>query len=178
MTREHAQGLFDAERAVREAHDQLVNADATAVLPLLERATREALDLDQLDEDESSLRLVRVAALLGEMQGGRVVDLLVDILGLRRAGGAPRRRRGARRAGVGSLQGGRTGKSSVRWSDCPQAILPFRSCPTCWPRSGAGGDQAPRSISLAWRSRRRCAAVEALVETRRGGAAALGSARQ
>jgi HEAT repeat protein len=74
-------GLFDAERAVREAHDQLVNADATAVLPLLERATREALDLDQLDEDESSLRLVRVAALLGEMQGGRVVDLLVDILG-------------------------------------------------------------------------------------------------
>jgi HEAT repeat protein len=74
-------GLFDSERAVREAHDELVNADATSVLPLLERATREALDLDQLDEDESSLRLVRVAALLGEMQGARVVDLLVDILG-------------------------------------------------------------------------------------------------
>jgi HEAT repeat protein len=74
-------GLFDAERAVREAHDELVNADAAEVLPLIERATREALDLDHLDEDESSLRLVRVASLLGEMQGGKVVDLLVDILG-------------------------------------------------------------------------------------------------
>jgi HEAT repeat protein len=73
--------LFDAERAVRERHDELVNADPTMVVPLLERATREALELDQLDEDESSLRLVRVAALLGEMQGGRVVDLLIDILG-------------------------------------------------------------------------------------------------
>jgi HEAT repeat protein len=70
--------LFDAERAVRAAHDDLVDADSASVLPLLERATREALELD---EDESSLRLVRVAALLGEMQGGAVVDLLIDILG-------------------------------------------------------------------------------------------------
>jgi hypothetical protein len=73
--------LFDAERAVREAHDELVNADPSNVLPLLERATREALDLDARDEDESSLQLVRVAAVLGEMQGERVVDLLIDILG-------------------------------------------------------------------------------------------------
>jgi HEAT repeat protein len=73
--------LFDAERAVREGHDILVNADPTTVLPLLESATREALELDQLDEDESSLRLVRVAALLGEMQGGPTIDLLIDILG-------------------------------------------------------------------------------------------------
>jgi HEAT repeat protein len=73
--------LFDAERAVREGHDVLINADPAMVLPLLERATREALELDQLDEDESSLRLVRVAALLGEMQGGPTIDLLIDILG-------------------------------------------------------------------------------------------------
>jgi HEAT repeat protein len=73
--------LFDAERAVRETHDELVDADAAVVIPLLERATREALELDELDEDESSLRLVRVAALLGEMQGERVVDLLIDIVG-------------------------------------------------------------------------------------------------
>lgn len=73
--------LFDAERAVREAHDELVNANPSGVLPLLERATREALELDALDEDESSLQLVRVTALLGEMQGERVVDLLIDILG-------------------------------------------------------------------------------------------------
>jgi HEAT repeat protein len=73
--------LFDAERAVRRAHDELVDTAPESVLPLLEQATRAALSLDQLDEDEASLRLVRVAALLGEMQGPRVVDLLVDILG-------------------------------------------------------------------------------------------------
>jgi HEAT repeat protein len=73
--------LFDAERAVRQAHDGLVNADPARLLPMLEQATLEALDLDELDEDESSLRLVRVAAVLGEMQGPRVVDLLIDILG-------------------------------------------------------------------------------------------------
>jgi HEAT repeat protein len=73
--------LFDSERAVREAHDELVSAEPSRLLPILESATREALNLDELDEDESSLRLVRVAAVLGEMPGGRAVDLLVDILG-------------------------------------------------------------------------------------------------
>jgi HEAT repeat protein len=73
------EALFDAERAARRAHDALLDRDAEGVVPLLERAARQALELD--DEDESSLRLVRLAALLGEMQGPRVVDLLVDILG-------------------------------------------------------------------------------------------------
>lgn len=73
--------LFDAERATRAAHDQLIDADSAAVLPLLERAAREALALDELDEDEASLRLVRISAVLGEMQGGPVVDLLIEILG-------------------------------------------------------------------------------------------------
>jgi HEAT repeat protein len=73
--------LFDAERAVRAAHDELVDVAPEAVLPLLERATRDALSLDDLDEDEAALRLVRVAAVLGELQGPRVVDLLIDILG-------------------------------------------------------------------------------------------------
>jgi HEAT repeat protein len=73
--------LFDAERAARSAHDDLVDADPARVIPVLERATRQALALDNVDEDEASLRLVRVAAILGEMQGPRVVDLLIDILG-------------------------------------------------------------------------------------------------
>jgi HEAT repeat protein len=73
--------LFDAERAVRAAHDELVDVAPEAALPPLERATRDALSLDDLDEDEAALRLVRVAAVLGEMQGPRVVDLLIDILG-------------------------------------------------------------------------------------------------
>jgi len=75
------QALFDAERAVRAAHDDLADADPAEVLPVLERATRQALELDDIDEDEASLRLVRTAAILGEMQGARVVDLLIDILG-------------------------------------------------------------------------------------------------
>jgi HEAT repeat protein len=73
--------LFDAERAARQAHDELVDADPASVLRLLAEATREALALDEHDEDESSLRLVRIAGVLGEMQGPRVVDLLIDILG-------------------------------------------------------------------------------------------------
>jgi len=71
--------LFDAERTARDAHDELVDADRARVELLLERATREALAID--DEGESALRLVRLAGLLGEMEGARVVDLLIDILG-------------------------------------------------------------------------------------------------
>ncbi len=84
--------LFDAERAVRDAHDRLVDAQPAAVLPVIERFVREALENDEMDEDEASLRLVRLAALLGEMQGARVVDLLIDVVNCedpdaRRAGG-------------------------------------------------------------------------------------------
>jgi HEAT repeat protein len=73
--------LFDAERAVRKAHDDLAEEDPARVIPVLERATRGALVLDDVDQEEASLRLVRIAAILGEMQGPRVVDLLIDILG-------------------------------------------------------------------------------------------------
>ncbi len=71
--------LFDAERAARDAQDALVEGDPQDVLPAIERAVREALSLD--DEDEASLRLMCLAQLLGELEGPRVVDLLVDILG-------------------------------------------------------------------------------------------------
>jgi HEAT repeat protein len=73
--------LFDAERAARRAHDELVKADPVRVLALLQVTTRKALALDAVDEDEASLRLVRVAGVLGEMQGPGVIDLLIDILG-------------------------------------------------------------------------------------------------
>ena len=71
--------LFDAERAARDAHDDLAQGDPARLLPALERACGEALALD--DEDETSLRLTCLAELLGELDGPRVVDLLVDILG-------------------------------------------------------------------------------------------------
>ena len=70
--------LFDAERAVREAHEELAGEDPKALLPALDKAVRKAA---ALDEDEASLRLVRVAGVLGELEGPAVVDLLVDILG-------------------------------------------------------------------------------------------------
>jgi HEAT repeat protein len=71
--------LFDAERAARDAQDALVQEDPSRVLPPLEKACREAMSLD--DEDEASLRLRCLAELLGELEGPKVVDLLIDILG-------------------------------------------------------------------------------------------------
>jgi hypothetical protein len=71
--------LFDAERKVRSLHDRVAQAkedEATeALAKAFDAATKEA------DEGESALRLVRIAGLLGEFEGPRVVDLLVDILG-------------------------------------------------------------------------------------------------
>jgi HEAT repeat protein len=78
--------LFDAERAARDAHDdlgQLGQQDPVRLLPVLEKACREALALD--DDDEAALRLKCLAELLAELDGARVVDLLVDILGCEEA---------------------------------------------------------------------------------------------
>lgn len=75
------EALFDAERAAREAHEELTDGDLSEVVPVLERATSDALALEAEDEDESSLRLVRLATVLGDLEGAKVVDLLIDILG-------------------------------------------------------------------------------------------------
>ena len=71
--------LFDAERAARDAHETIVQEEPERLLPAIEKASREAMDLD--DEDESALRLKSIAGILGELEGSRVVDLLIDILG-------------------------------------------------------------------------------------------------
>ena len=70
--------LFDAERAVRTLHDQVADAAEEDALEALSRALDAALKLP--DADEASLRLVRVANLLGEFEGPRAVDLLIDVL--------------------------------------------------------------------------------------------------
>jgi hypothetical protein len=71
--------LFDAERKVRRLHDRVAQSreeEATeALAKALDAAQKEA------DEQEVALRLVRIAGLLGEFDGPRVVDLLIDILG-------------------------------------------------------------------------------------------------
>ncbi|MGH7271827.1 MAG: HEAT repeat domain-containing protein, partial [Polyangiaceae bacterium] len=74
--------LFQAERTARSARDALADIAQTepdTVVALLEQASRTAFALG--DEDEGSLELVQIAELLGEMQGPRVVDLLIAILG-------------------------------------------------------------------------------------------------
>jgi HEAT repeat protein len=70
--------LFDAERAVRSAHAQLSEAPQEALLDVLTSALAAALS--EADDEEATLRLVRIAALLGELEGPRVVDALIDVL--------------------------------------------------------------------------------------------------
>jgi HEAT repeat protein len=70
--------LFDAERTVRKLHDELAACPAADLLDALTAALSAALL--EAREDEASLRLVRIAALLGEHEGPRVVDALIDVL--------------------------------------------------------------------------------------------------
>jgi HEAT repeat protein len=71
--------LFDAERTVRRLHDELAAKPVDPLLDVLGEAIRTAQR--EGDEDEASLRLVRIASLLGEHEGPRVVDALIDVLG-------------------------------------------------------------------------------------------------
>lgn len=70
--------LFDAERSVRKLHDELAALPANDLLDALTAALTAALR--ESNEEEASLRLVRIAALLGEHEGPRVVDGLIDVL--------------------------------------------------------------------------------------------------
>jgi HEAT repeat protein len=70
--------LFDAERNVRRLHDELASLPAGELLDALSGALAAALR--EPNEDEAALRLVRISALLGENEGPRVVDALIDVL--------------------------------------------------------------------------------------------------
>jgi HEAT repeat protein len=71
--------LFEAERRVRKLHAEISDGPGDAVLEAVERATATALE--ERDEDEATLRLERLAMILGELEGPRAVDLLIDVLG-------------------------------------------------------------------------------------------------
>lgn len=70
--------LFDAERNVRRIHDGLAALPSETLLDALTAALTVAMR--EPNEEEASLRLVRLAALLGEHEGPRVVDALIDVL--------------------------------------------------------------------------------------------------
>lgn len=70
--------LFDAERSVRALHDELGALPAGELLDALSVALTAALS--EPNEEEASLRLVRIAALLGEHEGPRAVDAMIDVL--------------------------------------------------------------------------------------------------
>jgi HEAT repeat protein len=74
------EALFDAERAVRRTHDELLASDRSALVPALCHAARSALDRVGRDAPEAALRLTRISALLGEVGGSEAVDTLIDIL--------------------------------------------------------------------------------------------------
>jgi HEAT repeat protein len=71
--------LFEAERTAREHHASLRAEGDAKLVPELRKATAAALALD--DENEATIRLVRLALLLGDLEGEEIVDLLIDILG-------------------------------------------------------------------------------------------------
>lgn len=70
--------LFDAERNVRRLHRELVAGDRGPVIEAAVAAVREAKA--GADDDEGAIKLVRLAALLGDLGGDKAVDALVDVL--------------------------------------------------------------------------------------------------
>ncbi len=77
--KENLTALFDAERKARALHEAIVSQGPSELLKELREATKEALVNGA--SDESALRLTRVAALLGDLEGPEPIDLLIDILG-------------------------------------------------------------------------------------------------
>lgn len=72
--------LFDAERATRRLHDALADSkEHEILLDVLTEALGAATSMDQ-DDEEAALRLVRISSLLGEVEGPRAVDALIDVL--------------------------------------------------------------------------------------------------
>lgn len=70
--------LFDAERTARRLHDDLTATPGDGLLDVLTDAIAAATR--ENDEDEAALRLVRIASLLGEHEGPRALDALIDVL--------------------------------------------------------------------------------------------------
>src|ERR1700722_3713257 len=72
--------LFDAERNARRIHTEIARGgDPGALVAALATEATAARALAQ--PEEQALRLVRIAVILGDLQGPATVDLLIDLLG-------------------------------------------------------------------------------------------------
>lgn len=70
--------LFDAERSVRTLHRDAVAIPQKELLAAIGGAIDEA---QKLERGEQALRLTRIAGVLGDLEGDKVADLLIDLLG-------------------------------------------------------------------------------------------------
>ncbi|MEJ7733125.1 MAG: HEAT repeat domain-containing protein [Polyangiaceae bacterium] len=70
--------LFEAERTVRRLHDELTDMPEDELVDALAGAAQAAAKESRAEE--ASMRLSRIASLLGEFEGPRVVDALIDVL--------------------------------------------------------------------------------------------------
>jgi HEAT repeat protein len=74
----HVTKLFEAERAARSLHRDLLALPEATLLPVLRKAFRDA---ESQEPSEIALRLVRLAPLLQGISGPEPVDMLIDMLG-------------------------------------------------------------------------------------------------
>ncbi|MGB5313310.1 MAG: hypothetical protein WBN38_14675, partial [Polyangiales bacterium] len=73
------QRIFDADRTLREAEDELLrNKRADELVALLEAETKKALTLG--DRQEGTMRLERLADLCAQVPGPAMADALIAIL--------------------------------------------------------------------------------------------------
>src|SRR3954454_18512796 len=75
---ERLRELFEAEKKARDLHDELLRTSDDEMVEVLGKATTKALA--SRDHEALAHELVPIARLLGEVEGPKAVDLLVDIL--------------------------------------------------------------------------------------------------
>lgn len=75
---DHLTAIFDADRTLRDAEQDLLAADEAAVSEVLANAVDDATDLD--DDEEKNMRLARLADLCAQVPGPDMVDALLAIL--------------------------------------------------------------------------------------------------
>lgn len=75
---EHLNAIFEADRTLRDAEQDLLEGDEESVARALADAVDDAIDLD--DEDEKTMRLQRLADLCAQVPGPSMVDALIQIL--------------------------------------------------------------------------------------------------